>query len=109
MQLEITNSTRIGEKGSQRGVREFLRRWLTGRRGLILAGIAVVAVGLALSWNWLTAIGLAPIILSLAPCAAMCAVGACAMMKGGAGGAEPGTTSQASPSPLFRVSNKVEK
>lgn len=63
-------------------VRLFLGHWLTGRHGLILGGIAIVAAGLALGWNWLTAIGVAPIILSLAPCAAMCAVGACAMMKG---------------------------
>jgi len=79
-QLEIANSTHVGAKGHTPDVREFGRHWLTGRRGFILAGIAVVLAGLALGWNWLTTIGVAPIIVSLAPCAVMCVVGACSMM-----------------------------
>lgn len=51
-------------------------------RTLLLGGIAVVGVGLALNWGWLTAIGAAPILLALLPCAAMCALGLC--MRGGA-------------------------
>jgi hypothetical protein len=39
---------------------------------------------MALNWGWLTAIGLAPVLVSLAPCAAMCGLGLC--MKGGSGG-----------------------
>jgi hypothetical protein len=65
-------------------VQAFVRHWLTGRRGLAIGGVAVVAAGLALGWNWFSAIGVAPIILSLVPCAAMCAIGACAMMSGNA-------------------------
>ncbi|ORE91776.1 hypothetical protein ATO13_19330 [Stappia sp. 22II-S9-Z10] len=53
-----------------------------GRRGLLIAALAVIAAGLALNWGWLTAVGAAPLILSLAPCAAMCALGLC--MRGGA-------------------------
>jgi hypothetical protein len=34
-----------------------------------------------LNWGWLTAVGAAPILLSLLPCAAMCALGLC--MRGG--------------------------
>ncbi len=68
--------------GSIRAVASsFLRRWLTGRRGLIVAAIALAGGGLALGWNWLVAVGAAPLILSLAPCAAMCALGICAMQK----------------------------
>lgn len=52
-----------------------------GRRGLLIAALAIVAAGLALNWGWLTAVGAAPLILSLAPCAAMCALGLC--MRGG--------------------------
>jgi hypothetical protein len=62
----------------------FIRRALGGPRGLLILGIALIAGGLALGWGWLTAVGLAPIILALAPCAAMCAIGACAMSRGGA-------------------------
>lgn len=52
-----------------------------GRRGLILAAMAVIAAGLWLNWGWMTAIGAAPLILALAPCAVMCGLGMC--MKGG--------------------------
>ncbi|HWG78722.1 MAG TPA: hypothetical protein VN681_03055 [Stellaceae bacterium] len=66
-------------------------RWLAGWRGLALLGAALVVGGLYAGWGWLTAVGLAPIILSLAPCAAMCAIGACAMSRGGSGGAKSAT------------------
>ncbi|MBA3325617.1 MAG: hypothetical protein H0T41_10300 [Rhodobacteraceae bacterium] len=52
-----------------------------GRRGLLIAALMVIAAGMALNWTWLTAIGAAPLILSLAPCAVMCAAGLC--MRGG--------------------------
>ena len=52
-----------------------------GRSSLIIAALALIAAGMALNWNWLVAVGAAPLILSLAPCAAMCALGLC-MMRG---------------------------
>ena len=55
--------------------------WMTNRRIVLLAGIATLGAGLALNWGWLTAAGIAPVLLSLAPCAAMCALGLC--MRGG--------------------------
>ena len=70
------------ERSLARGVSQSVRHWLTGRRGLIIAGIALAGAGLAFGWSWLTAIGIAPLILSLAPCAAMCALGWCMMGKG---------------------------
>lgn len=62
--------------------------WMTNRRIVLLAGVAALGAGLALNWDWLTAAGIAPILLSLAPCAAMCALGLC--MRGG--GAESCST-----------------
>ena len=53
-----------------------------GRRGLIVAAIAVIGAGLFLNWGWLTAVGVAPLILAVAPCAVMCGLGLC--MMGGA-------------------------
>lgn len=53
-----------------------------GRRGWLVTAMAVIAAGMALNWGWLAAIGAAPLILALAPCAVMCAVGACAMGGG---------------------------
>ena len=55
-----------------------LPAWATRNR-LMMAGGAVAVGGLALNWGWLTAIGAAPILLAVAPCGIMCAVGLCAM------------------------------
>lgn len=53
-------------------------------RALILLGLALAGAGVALNWSWLAAIGVAPVLLSLAPCAAMCALGLCmSKMAGG--------------------------
>ncbi|MBX9910646.1 MAG: hypothetical protein K2Z25_18290 [Beijerinckiaceae bacterium] len=58
--------------------------WLGRRRTwLAVAAIAVVG-GAALNWGWLVAVGAAPLLLALAPCAAMCALGLC-MKRGGDG------------------------
>ena len=60
------------------------RSRLMGRTGAIL-GLSVVVIGaLAFGggWQWLIAIGLAPIILSLLPCAVMCGLGFCIMCMG---------------------------
>lgn len=52
-----------------------------GRRGLILGAMALIGAALWLNWGWVAAIGAAPLILALAPCAVMCGLGACAMCK----------------------------
>ena len=70
----------VGRSPSQ--LSNWIRAWICSPRGLIITGIAVIVAGLALNWNWLTALGLAPLILSVAPCAVMCALGLC-MMGGG--------------------------
>jgi len=58
------------------------RPYLGGRRGLIFLAVAVLGAGAALNWGWLVAIGVAPILVAVAPCAVMCAVGLCAMRGG---------------------------
>jgi hypothetical protein len=60
-----------------------LRRHAGNRLVLVGVAAALVALGLYLGWGWLAALGVAPIVLSLLPCVAMCAVGLC-MMRGGA-------------------------
>ena len=54
-----------------------LPAWATRNR-MMMAGGAVVVGGLALNWGWLTAIGVAPILLAVAPCGIICALGLCA-------------------------------
>jgi hypothetical protein len=55
------------------------RSWIADRRLLAVAGLAVTGVGLALGWGWLGAVGVAPLIVSAAPCLVMCALGLCMM------------------------------
>jgi hypothetical protein len=50
---------------------------LGARRIAMVLGLAAVAAGIALSWGWLTAIGVAPVLVAAAPCAVMCALGLC--------------------------------
>ena len=44
-------------------------------RILLLSGI--VAIGMFFNWGWFVAVGVAPILLSVLPCAVMCALGLC--------------------------------
>ena len=84
-----------------------LRSWIGDRRVLAVAGLAVIGIGLLLGWNWLTAVGIAPMIVATAPCLIMCALGLCMMGKGHQacsgqptpGAAEPPTRTEASASP----------
>jgi hypothetical protein len=64
-------------------------RWLHLRRSarsrLVLGGslAPLVAAGLAWQWSWLVAIGVAPLLLSVAPCIVMCALALCMTRMGG--------------------------
>jgi hypothetical protein len=61
-----------------------LPRWFPrGRSALLWLGIPAIGAGLVFGWDWLVAAGFAPIIVSVLPCVAMCALGLCAM-RGGA-------------------------
>ena len=74
-------------------------RWLGGNR-LVLAGIALTLIGAAFAWqwSWLVAIGVAPLLISAAPCVAMCALGLCMHRRGGGtGSSAPKGASQNSP------------
>lgn len=65
------------------------RHWLRGRRGWVLLGLVVAGGGLWFGWPGLVAAGLAPLLLGVLPCVAMCAVGLC-MMKGGSQSCDAG-------------------
>lgn len=65
----------------RRSLADRLPSWLGGRWVMVMGIFALVGAGLALGWPWLVAFGLAPLVLSLLPCAAMCALGFC-MMSG---------------------------
>ena len=46
---------------------------------LVASGALIIGAGLYLNWPAVVALGLAPFILTFAPCALMCALGLCAM------------------------------
>ena len=52
-------------------------RWLNSRNLLIGLALAGGAGALVLGWDWLVAAGLASIIVAVAPCLVMCALGLC--------------------------------
>ena len=54
-----------------------LRYWLRGRNGVIALVVLAMVVGAALNWSWLVAVGLAPLLLTVLPCAIMCGLGLC--------------------------------
>ena len=59
-----------------------LRSWIANRRVFAVAGLVVTGGGLALGWGWLSTVGIAPLIVSAAPCLIMCALGLCMMGRG---------------------------
>lgn len=51
--------------------------WLNSRNLLIGAAIAGGTGALVLGWDWLVAAGMASIVIAVAPCLVMCALGMC--------------------------------
>ena len=83
-------TTKAGEPSLTRAtinlIRYYVGHYLGGRRGLILLTVAALGAGLVLNWSWLVAVGVAPLLLALAPCAAMCALGVCMNKMGNKSG-----------------------
>ena len=90
-------STDTSDRSLTRDILYAARYYLGGRRTLFFLAAVLIAGGIALNWGWLVAAGLAPILLALLPCAAMCALGLCMhKMAGGAhGGSRSGTAGSA--------------
>lgn len=75
--MSISNSAEAHPCAPSHPLADRLPSWLRGRRGLILLGTLVLGLGAAFNWNWLVAAGVAPLLLSVLPCVAMCALGLC--------------------------------
>lgn len=75
------NSTRPDRGFLNSNLSSVARSVLGNRFALLAIAAGVIGLGAYSNWGWLVAAGLAPIILAMAPCAVMCAVGMCA--KGG--------------------------
>jgi hypothetical protein len=75
--MTIANSARSSQRSNTSNVLGTACRYVGGRRGLLLLAGVALTLGLVFKWNWLVAVGVAPVLLSLLPCAAMCALGFC--------------------------------
>ena len=86
-----------------------IRYYLGGRRGLILLIAAALGIGAALNWSWLIAIGVAPLILAVAPCAIMCGLGLCMnKAKGRSCAAKPEAVDQSEPGGQAMTAHAVD-
>lgn len=79
--MSLSESPKSENTSLTRDVLSAARYYLGGRRALLVLAVVAAAAGLALNWNWLVAIGLAPILLSTLPCLAICAFGVCMMCR----------------------------
>ena len=70
-----------------------------GRRTWLVVAAMAMLGGVALNWSWLVAVGIAPLLLAIAPCAAMCALGMC-MKPAGEGCKQHGGAGSATPAPV---------
>lgn len=62
------------------------------RRGWLVFAVVLLSVAAFFSWGWLAALGVAPVLLALAPCAAMCALGLCMNKMAGNSGTSASKT-----------------
>ena len=82
--MTTTDTTKSTDTSLTRGWLQLARYHLGNRWVLLGLGGLLLIIGLFFSWGWLVAVGIAPILLTLAPCAIMCGLGLCSMkMMGG--------------------------
>lgn len=81
--MNATKPAGLAESSLGRDLLTAARSYLGGRRGLLVLGAVAVGGGLVSSWGWLVAAGVGPLLLSVLPCAAMCALGLCMHRKSG--------------------------
>ncbi len=81
--MSESNTTPATESSLGQDILALLRHWLGAGRSKIFLSVVVLAAGAYMNWGWLVAAGIAPIRLTLAPCAAMCALGLCMSKAGG--------------------------
>lgn len=72
-------STETGERSLSQELLYGARYYLSRRPALVGMGAAALGIAAWFNWGWLVAIGVAPVLLAVMPCAAMCALGLCSM------------------------------
>lgn len=80
---EPTERTKTTETSLSTDFINLARHYLGGRRGFIVLAVTVLGAGAVFNWGWLVAVGIAPLLVALAPCALMCGLGLCMRGMGG--------------------------
>ena len=75
------DNVQMSRSGQMAGPLFALRGFLRTRFGIFATAGLAIGGGLYFGWGYVVAAGLAPLILGVAPCATMCALGLC--MGGG--------------------------
>ena len=84
-----------------------LRYWLRGQNGMIALIVLAAVIGAALNWSWLVAVGIVPLLITVLPCVAMCALGLC-MNKMAGGSCSSETRPLETPKSDARVAAPLE-
>ncbi|KUM27840.1 hypothetical protein AU467_35245 [Mesorhizobium loti] len=96
----MTISTQSSAEPAANPAANAVRAFLGNRRALLILGAVVLGLGLVFKWNWVVAAGIAPFLLAVLPCVAMCALGLCmSRMVGGSGNVQPPSSDSGSMPP----------
>jgi len=93
--MTMPRSTEAAEASLTRDLTYAARYYLGGRRGLLILAVLAIVVGLVMNWSWLAAAGIAPILIGVLPCVAMCALGLCMNKIGGKSCSKPANALEA--------------
>jgi hypothetical protein len=84
-----------------------LRYWLRGPKGIAVLVVSALVVGAALNWSWLVAVGIAPLLLTVLPCAVMCGLGLCMHKMAGGSCSTSSSAVDHSDTPIANVAPRV--
>lgn len=73
----MTTSANSNNQSLLRDTLYAARYYLGGRTGILVIATIGLGAGAYFNWGWLVAAGIAPLIITVLPCAAMCALGLC--------------------------------
>jgi hypothetical protein len=84
-----------------------LRYWLRGPRGLAALVLSAFVIGAALTWSWLVAVGVAPLLLTVLPCAVMCGLGLCMNKMTGGSCSTSSSAADDADAPMTKVAPRI--
>lgn len=84
-----------------------LRYWLRGPKGIAVLVVSALVLGAALNWSWLVAAGIAPLLLTVLPCAVMCGLGLCANKMTGSSCSTSSSAADHPGTPMLKVGRQI--